>query len=184
MSNHKLQFNAINEFKAEAGKPAWDWTAPEKNITLADKIAAIAEEKVGEAYRITDKVERKEAISEAKAEVVEKLTAELAEDETPDEQEVAVSYLVHLKRKIVRGRIIAGEKRIDGREPDMVRALDVMTGVLPRTHGSAIFTRGETQALVTATLGTERDAQMIDDLTGTKNRSLYASLQLPSILCG
>jgi polyribonucleotide nucleotidyltransferase len=174
---------AIKEFQAEAGKPAWDWTAPEKNVTLADKIAAIAEEKVGAAYLITDKVARKEAISAAKAEVIEKLSAELSEEESLDEQEVGKLF-GSLEKKIVRGRIIAGEKRIDGREPDMVRALDVMTGVLPRTHGSAIFTRGETQALVTATLGTERDAQMIDDLTGTKTDRFMLHYNFPPYCVG
>jgi len=174
---------AVEEFKAEAGKPAWDWTAPEKNVTLADKIAAIAEEKVGAAYLITDKVARKEAISAAKAEVIEKLAAELAEDESLDEQEVGKLFGT-LEKKTVRGRIIAGEKRIDGREPDMVRALDVMTGVLPRTHGSAIFTRGETQALVTATLGTERDSQLIDDLTGTQKHHFMLHYNFPPFCVG
>ncbi|MFY8300405.1 polyribonucleotide nucleotidyltransferase [Pseudoalteromonas sp. SS15] len=174
---------AVEEFKAEAGKPVWDWTAPEKNVTLADKIAAIAEEKIGAAYLITDKVARKEALSAAKAEVVEKLTAELAEDESLDEQEVGKLF-GSLEKKTVRGRIIAGEKRIDGREPDMVRALDVMTGVLPRTHGSAIFTRGETQALVTATLGTERDSQLIDDLTGTQKNHFMLHYNFPPFCVG
>ena len=174
---------AVEEFKAEAGKPAWDWNAPEKNVTLADKIAAIAEEKVGAAYLITDKVARKEAISAAKAEVIEKLAAELAEDESLDEQEVGKLF-GSLEKKTVRGRIIAGEKRIDGREPDMVRALDVMTGVLPRTHGSAIFTRGETQALVTATLGTERDSQLIDDLTGTQKHHFMLHYNFPPFCVG
>ncbi len=174
---------AINEFKAEAGKPAWDWTAPEKNVSLADKIAAIAEQKVGEAYRITDKVARKEALGEAKAEVVEKLNAELAEGESLDSQEVSKLF-GSLEKKIVRGRIIAGEKRIDGRDTDMIRALDVKTGVLARTHGSAIFTRGETQALVTATLGTERDSQMIDDLTGTSNNRFMLHYNFPPFCVG
>ena len=174
---------AVEEFKAEAGKAAWDWSAPEKNVTLADKIAAIAEEKVGAAYLITDKVARKEAISAAKSEVVEKLTAELADDESLDEQEVGKLF-GSLEKKTVRGRIIAGEKRIDGREPDMVRALDVMTGVLPRTHGSAIFTRGETQALVTATLGTERDSQLIDDLTGTQKHHFMLHYNFPPFCVG
>ena len=174
---------AVEEFKAEAGKPVWDWAAPEKNVTLADKIAAIAEEKIGAAYLITDKVARKEALSAAKAEVVEKLTAELAEDESLDEQEVGKLF-GSLEKKTVRGRIIAGEKRIDGREPDMVRALDVMTGVLPRTHGSAIFTRGETQALVTATLGTERDSQLIDDLTGTQKNHFMLHYNFPPFCVG
>ncbi|KNC66602.1 polyribonucleotide nucleotidyltransferase [Pseudoalteromonas ardens] len=174
---------AVNEFAAEAGKPAWDWVAPEKNVELSDKIAAIAEQKVGDAYRITDKVARKDALSEAKAEVVEKLTAELAEDEALDEQEVSKLFS-SLEKKIVRGRIIAGEKRIDGREPDMVRALDVMTGVLPRTHGSAIFTRGETQALVTATLGTERDSQMMDNLIGTQKHHFMLHYNFPPFCVG
>ncbi|AZZ99022.1 MULTISPECIES: polyribonucleotide nucleotidyltransferase [Pseudoalteromonas] len=174
---------AVNEFAAEAGKPAWDWTAPEKNVELSDKIAAIAEQKVGDAYRITDKVARKDALSEAKAEVVEKLTAELAEGEALDEQEVSKLFS-SLEKKIVRGRIIAGEKRIDGREPDMVRALDVMTGVLPRTHGSAIFTRGETQALVTATLGTERDSQMMDNLIGTQKHHFMLHYNFPPFCVG
>ena len=110
--------NAINEFKAEAGKPAWDWTAPEKNVTLAEKISAIAADKVGEAYRITDKVARKEALGVAKEEVVATLTANLAEGEELDTQEVGKLF-GSLEKEIVRGRIIAGEKRIDGREPDM-----------------------------------------------------------------
>ncbi|KZN49234.1 polyribonucleotide nucleotidyltransferase [Pseudoalteromonas luteoviolacea] len=174
---------AIEEFKAEAGKPNWEWTAPEKNVVLADKVAAIAEQKVGDAYRITDKVARKDSLSEAKAEVVEKLTAELTEGEELDEQEVGKLFS-SLEKKIVRGRIISGEKRIDGREPDMVRALDVMTGVLPRTHGSAIFTRGETQALVTATLGTERDAQMMDDLVGTHKHHFMLHYNFPPFCVG
>ncbi|QUI62800.1 polyribonucleotide nucleotidyltransferase [Pseudoalteromonas sp. A22] len=174
---------AIEEFRAEAGKAAWDWTAPEKDLTLAEKVAAIAEQKVGDAYRITDKVARKEALSEAKAEVIEKLGAEVAEGESLDEQVVGKTFSA-LEKKIVRSRIIAGEKRIDGREPDMVRALDVMTGVLPRTHGSAIFTRGETQALVTATLGTERDAQMLDDLTGTHKHHFMLHYNFPPFCVG
>lgn len=174
---------AIEEFRAEAGKAAWDWTAPEKDLTLTEKVAVIAEQKVGDAYRITDKVARKEALSEAKAEVIEKLGAEVAEGESLDEQVVGKEFS-SLEKKIVRSRIIAGEKRIDGREPDMVRALDVMTGVLPRTHGSAIFTRGETQALVTATLGTERDAQMLDDLTGTHKHHFMLHYNFPPFCVG
>ena len=175
--------NAINEFKAEAGKPAWDWSAPEKNVALEDKVAALAAEKVGEAYRITDKVARKEALTATKDAVIEALSSELAEDETLDKQEVGKVF-GSLEKKIVRGRITAGEKRIDGREPDMIRALDVMTGVLPRTHGSAIFTRGETQALVTATLGTERDSQLIDDLTGTHKNHFMLNYNFPPFCVG
>ena len=175
--------NAINEFKAEAGKPTWDWTAPEKNVSLEEKVAELAADKVGEAYRITDKVARKEALGVAKDAVIEALSSELAEGETLDKQEVGKVF-GSLEKKIVRGRIAAGEKRIDGREPDMIRALDVMTGVLPRTHGSAIFTRGETQALVTATLGTERDSQLIDDLTGTHKNHFMLNYNFPPFCVG
>tara|TARA_Y100000588_G_scaffold84217_1_gene88816 strand:- start:34773 stop:36902 length:2130 start_codon:yes stop_codon:yes gene_type:complete len=174
---------AINEFASEAGKPVWDWTAPAKDESLAEKVAAIAEAKIGEAYHITDKVARKDALSAAKAEVVEKLSAELGEDESLDEQEVS-GVFGSLEKKIVRGRIIAGEKRIDGRTPEMIRALDVKTGVLARTHGSAIFTRGETQALVTATLGTERDAQMIDAITGTSTNRFMLHYNFPPFCVG
>ncbi|TLX51087.1 polyribonucleotide nucleotidyltransferase [Pseudoalteromonas ruthenica] len=174
---------AINEFASEAGKPVWDWTAPAKDESLAEKVAAIAEAKIGEAYHITDKVARKDALSAAKAQVIEKLSAELGEDESLDEQEVS-GVFGSLEKKIVRGRIIAGEKRIDGRTPEMIRALDVKTGVLARTHGSAIFTRGETQALVTATLGTERDAQMIDAITGTSTNRFMLHYNFPPFCVG
>ncbi|TMP87713.1 polyribonucleotide nucleotidyltransferase [Pseudoalteromonas ruthenica] len=174
---------AINEFASEAGKPVWDWTAPAKDESLAEKVAAIAEVKIGEAYHITDKVARKDALSAAKAQVIEKLSAELGEDESLDEQEVS-GVFGSLEKKIVRGRIIAGEKRIDGRTPEMIRALDVKTGVLARTHGSAIFTRGETQALVTATLGTERDAQMIDAITGTSTNRFMLHYNFPPFCVG
>jgi len=174
---------AVSEFKAEAGKPTWDWTAPEKNVVLADKIAAIAEEKIGAAYLITDKVARKDSLNETKALVIETLTAELAEGEKLDSQEVGKLF-GSLEKKAVRGRIIAGEKRIDGRDPASVRALDVKTGVLPRTHGSSIFTRGETQAIVTATLGTERDSQLIDDLLGTQKNHFMLNYNFPPFCVG
>ncbi|PJG85037.1 polyribonucleotide nucleotidyltransferase [Conservatibacter flavescens] len=156
--------NAIKEFAAEAGKPRWDWVAPEPNTTLIDKIKALAETRLGEAYRITEKQVRYEQIDAIKADVIAQLTAE---DETVSEASI-IDIITSLESAVVRGRILAGEPRIDGRTVDTVRALDICTGVLPRTHGSAIFTRGETQALAVATLGTERDAQIIDELTGER----------------
>lgn len=172
--------NAINEFASEAGKEKWDWQAPATNDTLLNKIKALAEQGIGDAYRITEKAKRYEQVAALKAEVTEKL---LAEDETLDAKEIG--DLFHsLESKVVRSRIIAGEKRIDGREPDMVRALHMATGVLPRTHGSAVFTRGETQALVTATLGTERDAQMIDDLTGRTDSRFMLHYNFPPYCVG
>ncbi|MFC0444475.1 polyribonucleotide nucleotidyltransferase [Pseudidiomarina halophila] len=170
----------INEFTAEAGKPKWEWEAPATNEELLNKIKALAEEGIGEAYRITEKTERYEQVKKLRDEVIEKLTAE---DETLDAKQIG--NLFHgLESDVVRRRIIAGEKRIDGREPDMVRALDIATGMLPRVHGSAVFTRGETQALVAATLGTERDAQMIDDLIGSSNNRFMLHYNFPPYCVG
>jgi polyribonucleotide nucleotidyltransferase len=171
---------AINEFTAEAGKPKWDWQAPAENTALKDKIKALAEQGIGDAYRITEKAERYEQISKLRDEVVTQLTAE---DETLDAKEIGNIFHA-LESDVVRSRIIAGEKRIDGRDPDMVRGLHIATGVLPRVHGSAVFTRGETQALVAATLGTERDAQMIDDLVGSSNNRFMLHYNFPPYCVG
>ena len=152
----------INELVKEAGKEKWDWQPEPVNQALHDRVAALAESRMGDAYRITEKQERYAQVDLIKEEVIGAL---VAEDENVDVSEVA-DILASLEKQVVRSRVIRGEPRIDGREKDMVRALDVRTGVLPRTHGSALFTRGETQALVTATLGTERDAQVIDQLMG------------------
>ncbi|MFP4861693.1 polyribonucleotide nucleotidyltransferase [Providencia rettgeri] len=152
----------INELVKEAGKEKWDWQPEPVNQALHDRVAQLAESRMGDAYRITEKQERYVQVDLIKEEVTAVL---VAEDENVDVSEVA-DILASLEKQVVRSRVIRGEPRIDGREKDMVRALDVRTGVLPRTHGSALFTRGETQALVTATLGTERDAQVIDQLMG------------------
>ncbi|MCK9997667.1 polyribonucleotide nucleotidyltransferase [Providencia rettgeri] len=152
----------INELVKEAGKEKWDWQPEPVNQALHDRVAQLAESRMGDAYRITEKQERYAQVDLIKEEVTAVL---VAEDENVDVSEVA-NILASLEKQVVRSRVIRGEPRIDGREKDMVRALDVRTGVLPRTHGSALFTRGETQALVTATLGTERDAQVIDQLMG------------------
>ncbi|MFT8212101.1 MAG: polyribonucleotide nucleotidyltransferase [Symbiopectobacterium sp.] len=152
----------INELVEEAGKPRWDWQAPAVNVELLERVKALSEARLGDAYRITEKQERYAQIDVIKADVEAQL---LAADETLDAGEIQ-DILGSIEKNVVRSRVLRGEPRIDGREKDMIRALDVRTGVLPRTHGSALFTRGETQALVTATLGTERDAQNIDGLTG------------------
>ncbi|HGN1704630.1 TPA: polyribonucleotide nucleotidyltransferase [Providencia rettgeri] len=152
----------INDLVKEAGKEKWDWQPEPVNQALNDRVAALAESRMGDAYRITEKQERYAQVDLIKEEVTAVL---VAEDENVDVSEVG-DILANLEKQVVRSRVIRGEPRIDGREKDMVRALDVRTGVLPRTHGSALFTRGETQALVTATLGTERDAQVIDQLMG------------------
>ncbi|HHF6602267.1 TPA: polyribonucleotide nucleotidyltransferase [Haemophilus influenzae] len=171
---------AIKEFAKEAGKPRWDWVAPQPNTDLINKVKAIAEVRLGDAYRITEKQARYEQIDAIKADVIAQITAE---DEEISEGKI-VDIFTALESQIVRGRIIAGEPRIDGRTVDTVRALDICTGVLPRTHGSAIFTRGETQALAVATLGTERDAQIIDELTGERQDHFLFHYNFPPYSVG
>ncbi|NQZ08893.1 MAG: polyribonucleotide nucleotidyltransferase, partial [Algicola sp.] len=154
----QVAITAINEMAAEVNTPSWNWAAPAINTELKEKVAAMAGEGIGEAYRMTDKIERKDAVNAVK----DRVKAELSEEDMEDVRD----FLAGVEKSTVRNRILAGEPRIDGRDPDMIRALDMMTGVLPRTHGSSLFTRGETQSLVTCTLGTQRDAQIIDAITG------------------
>ena len=176
----QVVIEAIKELVAEAGKPRWDWVAPEPNTDLINKVKALAEARLGDAYRITEKQARYEQIDAIKADVVAQIAAE---DEDVSEGKI-VDIFTALESQIVRGRILAGEPRIDGRTVDTVRALDICTGVLPRTHGSAIFTRGETQALAVATLGTERDAQIIDELTGERQDHFLFHYNFPPYSVG
>jgi polyribonucleotide nucleotidyltransferase len=171
---------AVNEFAAEVNTPKWDWQPVAENTALKDKIKALAEAGITEAYQISDKMERKDAI----VAVTEKTVSAITEaDEGQSAKEV--SELVHeLESDVVRSRILAGQPRIDGRDPAMIRALDVATGLLPRTHGSALFTRGETQAIVAATLGTERDAQMIDGLNGKEDSRFMLHYNFPPYCVG
>ena len=170
----------INEFVAKANYEKWDWVAPAKNEELFNAVSELAKDRLGEAYRITEKQARYAQIDLIKEEV---LAALKEKDEELDENEV-INIIVDLESQIVRQRVIAGEPRIDGREKDMIRALDIRTNVLPRTHGSALFTRGETQALVTATLGTERDAQIIDELTGEYTERFLLHYNFPPYSVG
>ena len=176
----QVVIEAIKEFAKEAGKPRWDWVAPQPNTDLINKVKTIAEARLGDAYRITEKQARYEQIDAIKADMIAQITAE---DEEISEGKI-VDIFTALESQIVRGRIIAGEPRIDGRTVDTVRALDICTGVLPRTHGSAIFTRGETQALAVATLGTERDAQIIDELTGERQDHFLFHYNFPPYSVG
>ena len=154
---------AIEELAAEVAKPMKEWTPPVKDESATDKVAEIAKAALEDAFTTVSKVERVAKISDAHGKVLEAL---LTDESSNSEIEAVNEAFKSLEKSIVRGRIIAGEKRIDGRDPTTVRGIDVRTGVWPRTHGSAIFTRGETQAVVAATLGTERDAQRIDALEG------------------
>ena len=176
----QVVINAINEFAAEVATPAWDWAAPVENTALKTKIAELAEAKLVEAYQITEKMARYDRIHEIAVEVNDAI---LAEDVDANAKEIHTIFH-DLEKTVVRGRIIAGLPRIDGREKDMVRALDVRTGVLPRTHGSSLFTRGETQALVTATLGTQRDAQIIDSIMGEKKDHFLLHYNFPPYCVG
>ncbi|PSW04150.1 polyribonucleotide nucleotidyltransferase [Photobacterium lipolyticum] len=176
----QVVIDAINEFAAEVATPAWDWTAPEVNTELKARVADKAETRLADAYQITEKMARYDEVGAIKNDVVEAL---LAESEELDEREIR-GMLSSLEKNVVRSRIIAGNPRIDGREKDMVRALDVRTGVLPRTHGSSLFTRGETQALVTATLGTQRDAQIIDSIMGEKKDHFLLHYNFPPYCVG
>jgi len=170
----------INALVAEAGKPRWDWQPEAANTALISRVAALAEARISDAYRITDKQERYTQVGVIKDETIAAL---LAEDETLDGSEIG--DIVHsLEKTVVRTRILNGEPRIDGREKDMIRGLDVRTGVLPRTHGSSLFTRGETQALVTATLGTTRDAQNLDELMGERTDSFLFHYNFPPYSVG
>ncbi|MBA6362876.1 polyribonucleotide nucleotidyltransferase, partial [Colwellia sp. BRX8-8] len=171
---------AIKEMAAEVNNPKWDWVAPVKNADLIAKIAELSEAQVNEAYQITEKAVRYEKIKEIRDGVVETL---LASDADLNVQE-AKDLFHDLEKTVVRGRITKGMPRIDGRDPEMIRALDVMTGVLPRTHGSAVFTRGETQALVTATLGTQRDAQRLDTIMGEKTDAFMLHYNFPPYCVG
>ncbi|WP_195276283.1 polyribonucleotide nucleotidyltransferase [Proteus mirabilis] len=170
----------INALVAEVGKEKWDWAPEPINQSLHERIAQLAQTRIGDAYRITEKQERYEQIDAIRDEVISTL---LAEDESLDEGEI-IEIFSGLEKKIVRARVLAGEPRIDGREKDMVRALDIRTGLLPRTHGSALFTRGETQALVTATLGTARDAQTIDDIMGEHTDTFLLHYNFPPYSVG
>lgn len=172
--------NAVNEFAAEVGTEKWDWTPEAENTALKDKVKALAEAEMTAAYQISDKLERKDAVTAATEKA---LAAIIAEDETQDQKEV-LDLLHELESDVVRSRILSGAPRIDGRDPAMIRALDVATGILPRTHGSALFTRGETQALVAATLGTERDAQMIDELQGKRDSRFMLHYNFPPYCVG
>ncbi|MED5510779.1 MAG: polyribonucleotide nucleotidyltransferase, partial [Pseudomonadota bacterium] len=165
MFGHQQMQTAINlvkELQAEAGKPAWDWTAPEKDETLYNTVKAQAYEGIKEAYAISDKLARLDQLSNVRSAAVEALVNE--ESELTEDQ--VKNVFSKLEKELVRGKIIAGDPRIDGRDTKSVRPIFVETTLLPRVHGSALFTRGETQAMVVATLGAERDAQMIDAVEG------------------
>jgi polyribonucleotide nucleotidyltransferase len=171
----------INEMAAEAGKDAWDWVAPEPDTALIEKVASIAAADVNAAFQIKAKGERSSKLDEIKnrvmAELINENTSTLEANKIKDE-------FFKLEAKTVRSQILNGEPRIDGRDTRTVRPISIRTGVLPRTHGSALFTRGETQALVVATLGTGRDEQVIDALQGEYKDRFMLHYNMPPYATG
>ena len=180
----KIAINAIHELVREAGKPLWaedgTWAPEAKDQAFIAKVAEIAQPKLAAAYQIRSKQARTHALREAYAETKAALAGQGA---AFDEVKVE-GLLFELEAQIVRGQILAGEPRIDGRDTRTVRPIEIRTGVLPRTHGSALFTRGETQALVVTTLGTERDAQRIDALAGEFEDRFILHYNMPPFATG
>ena len=160
----QVVIDAINEMVDETGVPEWNWAPPQKDEQLVARLEQIAEADLRQAYQIKQKQARTVRVKEISAKVVAEL---LPADATPDQINALKNELGNLEAKIVRNQILDGEPRIDGRDTRTVRPITIRTGILPRTHGSALFTRGETQAIVVATLGTSRDEQIVDALQGT-----------------
>jgi polyribonucleotide nucleotidyltransferase len=176
----KVAINAIHELVRDAGKPVWDWQAPAKNEPFIAQVNALAEEPLRAAYQIRSKQARTQATRSVTANVMAALKADgLSFDKVEVE-----GLLFEIEARIVRGQILAGEPRIDGRDTRTVRPIEIRTGVLPRTHGSALFTRGETQALVVTTLGTDRDAQRIDALAGDYEDRFMLHYNMPPFATG
>lgn len=185
MYGHEQQQVVIDEieaFKAQVNRPVWDWVKPQEDEELVKTVQDLAREDVGAAFYIVDKLERQGRLETIKEEVTAKVTA--MKEEWAEMGDKIATILFELERSIVRERILSGEKRIDGRTLRMIRPITVATGILPRAHGSALFTRGETQAIATCTLGSERDAQTIEDMTGTRTDRFILHYNFPPYCVG
>ena len=181
-AHHELQvvIAAISALAADAGKPRWDWQAPAENRGLQDRVVAAVGPQIGEAYRITEKQQRYARLDELRQLAIEKV----AGDEAGFNEKDVADMFGKLEKKVVRNRVLNGEPRIDGRDNRTVRALAIEVGVLPSVHGSALFTRGETQAIVVATLGSMRDAQAIDALEGERKDPFMLHYNFPPYSVG
>ncbi|MFK8054449.1 MAG: polyribonucleotide nucleotidyltransferase [Woeseiaceae bacterium] len=177
----QVVIEAIKELASEASKPAWDWEAPPVDETLAAKVAELGTDGMTAAYQVTEKQARQEKVRELKGSVLEALAGG---DEPAYDADAVGGALGKLEKTVVRGRVIDGHPRIDGRDTTTVRAIATKAGVLPRAHGSALFTRGETQAIVVATLGTGRDAQIIDALEGERKEPFMLHYNFPPYCVG
>src|SRR5690349_3387159 len=176
----KIAINAIHELVRDAGKPVWDWQAPPKDENFIAKVTAAAEEKIRAAYQIRSKQARTQALRDATAST----HAALKEQGAEFDPIKVDNLLFEIEARIVRSQILSGEPRIDGRDTRTVRPIEIRTGVLPRAHGSALFTRGETQALAVATLGTARDEQIIDALQGEYTERFMLHYNMPPYATG
>ena len=177
----QVAISAIRELAAQAGKPRWTWQPDPHNAELTNAVALHAQAAVTQAYAITEKLQRRNRLSEVKTQTQAALSAGDAPKWSAEQVE---GHLFKLESNIVRQRILNGEPRIDGRDAVTVRPITVRVGVLPRTHGSALFTRGETQALVVTTLGTGRDSQIIDGLDGERRESFMLHYNFPPFSVG
>jgi len=176
----KAVIDAIHDLVAEGGKPEVEWTAPAKNETLIGQVAALADAKIRDAYQTREKSARQQKLKSLSSEVL----AALGEQGVQADAAEVGNILFDMEAKVVRSQILEGEPRIDGRDTRTVRPISIRTSVLPRTHGSALFTRGETQALVIATLGTARDSQKIDALMGEYTDDFMMHYNMPPFATG
>jgi len=172
---------AINELAAEAGKPRWDWQPAAKPEGIAEQLRSQFEAGLREAYAVPEKTERNERVGALRDQAVEMLASD---EEGGATKHDVIGAFKDLEKDIVRGRIIQGEPRIDGRDNASVRGIDIEVGSLPRTHGSAVFTRGETQAVVVTTLGTGRDAQVVDAIEGERKEPFMLHYNFPPYCVG
>ena len=177
----QVAISAISDLAAKAGKTRWDWTAPAEDLALANAVAEHASKALAAAYRISDKQSRQEAAVQAKAVAIETIAGDDSDGWSADQ---VAGALKKLEKHIVRQRVLEGKPRIDGRDRHTVRPIDIEVGVLPRTHGSALFTRGETQAIVVTTLGTGRDAQLIDAIEGEYKEPFMLHYNFPPYCVG
>lgn len=185
MFGHEQQqtvIKEIEEFAKQVNRPVWDWVKPAEDTALIDAVKVDAEAAVGDAFRIVDKLERQNKLAEIQKATAEKIKA--SKEEWAEKDNEIAKIFFELERNIVRERILSGEKRIDGRTLRMIRPITIATGILPRVHGSALFTRGETQSIGTCTLGSERDAQTFEDMSGVRSDRFILHYNFPPYCVG
>lgn len=185
MFGHEQQqtvIKEIEEFAKQVNRPVWDWVKPAEDTALIEAVKADAEAAVGDAFRIVDKLERQNKLAEIQKATAEKIKT--SKEEWAEKDNEIAKIFFELERNIVRERILSGEKRIDGRTLRMIRPITIATGILPRVHGSALFTRGETQSIGTCTLGSERDAQTFEDMSGVRSDRFILHYNFPPYCVG